>query len=458
MSRAPRANAANSLFCWVALGLLLALPLRAQEEAGEPEQPAYSGPAVLSRSSGSILRLPRESVRFRPMFGVNGVYDTSFAAVSVDEQGNQIQQNLTGVEGTAGILGFRRFRRGNVSADYRGNYRRYNQSQLFNGSDHLFALGYTHQVNRQVQFSLRQTAGTFQRGFFFPMALGTVTPDETNIPRDEIFDSRVYYSDSSADVTVRLSARSSVNMGGDAFVVRRKASALFGVTGGGARADYSRRMTRNVTLGAQYNFNKFNFTNSFGATDLHTVALNYGHRLGRRTELALSAGGMRVELQSLRSVPVDPVLEAILGIRSGIEAFYNVNYLPYASIRLTQGYRQGSLTVSASSGVTPGNGLLLTARQQQFNTNYTYTGIRRWNFGFGLYYSEMSAVTQQIGPFTTYGGGSGASYALGQGLHLNSRVDYRKFTVGGESNFLRSGVRFTVGLSYAPGDFPLTLW
>jgi hypothetical protein len=190
---------------------------------------------------------------------------------------------------------------------------------------------------------------------------------------------------------------------------------------------------------------------------VHTVGADFAFRLGRSWDLALRIGGARVETLGLRRVDVDPVIAAIIGRTSGIEAFYRVNYVPSMRGSLSRAFRRSTLSFNYSRGVSPGNGLYLTSRMEDAGIAYSHTAFRRWNVGVNLGYNSYSSLTQTMAQYTGYRGGGGVTCQINTWLHFVARYDARQHDAGGPlSNRLwQSG---SVGLAFSPGDLPLSLW
>ncbi len=260
-----------------------------------------------------------------------------------------------------------------------------------------------------------------------------------------------------ADLTYRKSARLSYNFGGDGFLVRRHSSSLYGVTGYRARGDVAYRTSRFATSGVAYDFTHYEFTKGFGGSDIHTLQFAQSFRMGRYWELAMRGGGSRVETLGLTVVTIDPAIAAIIGRSTGVEAIYRINWVPTADVKLTRSFHYASLSFGLNTGVTPGNGVLLTSRQQNAIAGFTYTGIRKLNIGLTGGYSSYSSLAQNIGKYSDYVGGGGLTYNLTRSVHLITRYDYRRYAVD-QSNFLRNTYRASIGLGFSPGDIPLSLW
>jgi hypothetical protein len=164
-----------------------------------------------------------------------------------------------------------------------------------------------------------------------------------------------------------------------------------------------------------------------------------------------------VETLGLARVAIDPVIAEIIGRSVGIAAIYRINWVPAAAATLTRNFHNAVLTFSYERGVTPGNGLYLTSRTESGGAGISYTGIRKWNLGATGSYGTYQSLTQDLGKYTGYSVGGGATYNLTKSLHFISRYDYRYYDVGNTS-LQRNTSRASIGLSFSPGDVPLALW
>jgi len=346
-----------------------------------------------------------------------------------------------------------------VGLDYRGSYHHYAKNSFYNGTEQSLSLIYNKQITRHLSYSLREAAGLYNRNFDIGRGVQLLDPNFSNLPTNEVFDGRTLYVMTMADVTYNKSARLSFNFGGDGFLIRRRSSSLYGVTGYRARGDMAYRTSRYATSGFVYDFSHYEYTKGFGGSDIHTVQLVQSFRLGRYWELGMRGGGSRVETLGLTQVTLDPVIAAIIGRSTGIEAIYRINWVPSANVILTRSLHQASLSFAFQTGVTPGNGVLLTSREQNATSSFTYTGIRKLNIGFNGGYSTYSSLAQNIGKYSGYLGGGGLTYNLTRSVHVVTRYDYRHYGVGQQQGaFLRNTYRASIGLGFSPGDIPLSLW
>lgn len=431
-------------------------PAPPQEEPPTPE-PQYGGPAILSRGGTSTLRVPTESIRIRPFVAVNGIYDTGITPVTVTPQGAIPNDASAGVEISAGLYGYHRWKSATLGLDYRGAYRDYAHNTYYNGTDQSLSLIYTKQALRRLSFTLRESAGLFSANFYSAGPYNLIDPTFSNTPTNDLFDGRTLYVSTMGDVTYQPSARLSFNFGGDGFVVRRRSSSLYGLTGYRARGDIAYRTSRFATTGVAYDFTHFEFTKGFGGSDIHTLALTQAYRFGRYWELSMRAGGSRVESLGLISVAIDPVIAAIIGRSQGIQTIYRINWVPAANMLLTRKFHYATLTFNYDRGVSPGNGVYLTTRQEIANGGFSYTGLRRLNIGLSGGHVLYGSLTQTVGDYSSFTGGGGFTYKVSGAFHLIARYDYRRYDIA-SAVFRRISYRATLGFGFSPKDVPLSLW
>ncbi len=421
------------------------------------QRPDYEGPTILSRGVGPVLLGGAEFVRIRPYLSVNGIYDTGLTPVSVDQQGQVPEKDLYGLEGQFGVGGYHNWRRTILGVDYRGTYRHYSQDTYYNSSDHSLSLGVTHQSSRSLVVSFRQAAGMHSRAFAPFGGIGFYDQNFAGVPANELFDGRTYYFSSMGDLTYLKGSRLSFNIGGSGLGVRRRSRQLTGVTGVSARGDMAYQLSPSSAIGLDYGFTHFAYTNSFGTSDIHSLAFNYAARLGRRWHFGVRAGASRIETLGLRRVALDPIVAAIIGASTGVEAFHRINYLPRGNASLSRSFERSTFSLGYSLGAGYGNGVYLTSQQQSVHAGYSYTASRRWSVSLSTNYDTIGSLSQNIGRYRSYAGGGGVSCRLTSIVHLVTRAEARQYEANG-TQFQRTTFRATVGLAFSPGDIPLSLW
>ncbi|MGC9947860.1 MAG: hypothetical protein ABSF64_15955 [Bryobacteraceae bacterium] len=434
-------------------------PQAATSQAATPQASSddeYSGPAILSRGETPVGQTVAP-IAFRPYIGVAGIYDTGLVPVSVTPTGQIPSTDLYGLEVNLGAYAYHVWKHTTLALDYKGDVREYSTS-YWDATDQFLSLILTHQPNKRVTFTLRTQTGLYSNNYFLASALGSLDSNYLQLPQNDIYDNRVVFAGVSGDLTYRLTHRLSFNLGGEGSLVRRQSSALYGMTSGVARGDLEYRMSRHSTLGVDYRFTYFQYTKGFGTTNIHSVGLNYSAQISPHVQLSARIGGARVQSSSLTEVTLDPALAALLGESEAVQAAYRLNYIPDTQVRLTDSFRRSQFTLAYLNQVIPGNGVYLTSRNNSVNANYSYAGVRHWNFGANGTYGRMTALVQTVGAYTSYGAGVGITRDMAKGLHAVLRLDSRHYDIASGALFNHNEYRMSLGVNFSPGDLPLVLW
>ena len=422
----------------------------------------YLGPGVLTRGAGDIGTRSGQDVDFRFYGDVSGLYDNGLEPYSVDSKGNLIAVNgLYGVQADLGAYGTHQWHTSALGLDYRGNFYDYVNDSKYSGSTHNLTLGYTYQKSRRLVFDFREVAGTSSLGYGGLGFYGTPgvqgVSDVVNQPTSFLFDSRTYYIQSSLDVNYILSPANIFTFGADGFFLRRQASGLAGLDGYNAHGTYQHRLSRTRTVGFTYERMFYDYPPAFGQSDINVAQVFFADRFSRSWTFSISAGAFQAEVKGIQQITLSPVVAALLGTSTGTQAFYRDNVYPDGRVALTGNFKTSTLTASYSQLATPGNGVYLTSRTSSATGYYSYTGIRKWNFGIGGGYSKLEAIGQGIKPYSGYNGGAGFTYGINRYLHIVGRYDARHQEIS-EYSFHATSYRATLGIAFSPGDIPLSLW
>ena len=399
-------------------------------------------------------------ISFRPFLEIAGVYDTGLTGVTVTPSGGIANSDSYGVEATAGISGAHSWKHTSLGLDYRGAYRHYTSQTFYDSSDQVLLLGLTHQFTRRVSMSLRESAGMFSGGFGLQGIPQTAQfdPSSNVTPTTDFYDNRTIYFTTGVNLIYQKGARLSFSFGGEGSLVRRRSTALYGVTVGQANADVQYRISRRSTLGATYRYTHYDYTGVLSDSDIHSAALTYATRLTRWWEISGYAGAARAESKFVRVVTLDPAIQALLGITTATALSYNVLYTPDVSVRISRTFRRGVLYGAASRGITPGNGLFLTSTATSLNGGYTFTGLRRWSFGANVAAERAKSFGNVNGRYNTTTGGFSASRQVLGPLHFVASASVRKYSSPDFTNYNRPVYDFRAGLGFTPGDVPLRIW
>jgi hypothetical protein len=419
----------------------------------------YLGPGILTRGAGDIGAHSGEQVDLRFFATAEAVYDNGIQPYSVDSKGNLIQVNgLYGVQGTVGAYGVHTWRRAQLGLNYRGLFRHYTNDSFYDGSDHHLELGYTYQPSKRIYFDMRAIAGTSSLGLNGPLVTYAPIPDSVVAqPTLLLFDSRTYYLESGMDVSILQSPRTIYTMGGMGYTVRRRGLGLINVNGYDLHGSVVHRLSRATSVGGNYTHLHFDFPGHFGEADINQYQGMVSHDFGRYWTLTVKAGLYQAEVQGLQQVALDPEVSALLGISAGIQAYYRKSTFPSGTAQLTRRFKNARIDLSYARTVTPGNGIYLTSRQQLAQGTLSYTGLQRWSLSLGGSYSTLSSIGQNIPGYAQTSGSGGATYRITGALHAVARYDARRQDIT-FVGYRRTGYRATVGLSFSPGNIPLSLW
>jgi hypothetical protein len=419
----------------------------------------YAGLGVLSHGAGDIGQHSGEQFDLRLFASANGIYDTGLQPFSLDSSGKLLQVNgLAGEEFALGAYGVHDWKRAQLGLDYKGDYRNYQGGSYYNGSDQSLRLGYSAQPTRKFTIDMRAIGGTSTVALAGPATNFAPTADSIVAqPTLLFFDSRTYYLESGLDASYLPTPRTTITVGGSGYFVDRHANGLVNSRGYTLNGSLMYRLSRDTVVGGAYVHQHYDFPGNFGQSDIDTYTARISHDFGRRWSSTLSAGAFTAEVTGLQTVSFNPVIAALLGVPTGIQAFYRKSIYPAGDARLQRKFRTSDLQLGYTVGVTPGNGVYLTSRQQSGYGTYSYTGVRKWAFSIGGIYGKLASIGQGIVPYTQKSGSAGATYKFLRSLSAVARVDARDQAVD-IHGYLRTSYRATVGLTFSPGTIPVSLW
>lgn len=414
----------------------------------------YLGPGILTRGAGDLGTRAGQDVDLRFFISATGIYDNGLQPFSVDTTGQLATVNgLYGTEVALGVYGVHNTAHSRLGLDYKGTYRYYPDSTFYNGTDQTLALGYTYRKSRHLSFDMRQTAGTVSQGAAFAGALPTVT-DSIVSPASLLFDNRMEYLQSTFDVNLIKSNRTTFTFGGDGFGVWRKATGLIGMKGYTLRGGAQYRVTRRTTIGATYEHSHYDFPKAFGESDINSFSGVFATQLSRAWTVKATGGAYQAEVQGLQQVAVDPAIAALFGVASTVQTFYRKSTFAQWGLTLTRRFQRANLSFDYQDSPSPGNGVYLTSRTQAATGAFSYTATRKWSFSASGGYSQLEGIGQNLPTYGQITGGAGAIYAITSPIHVLVRYDARNQELV-DAAFQRVTYRVTVGISFSPSDIPL---
>ena len=121
---------------------------------------------------------------------------------------------------------------------------------------------------------------------------------------------------------------------------------------------------------------------------------------------------------------------------------------------LSRKFHRANLSLSYQSGVSAGNGVVLTSRQDSGTASFNYMADRKWSFSATGGYSRLEGIGQSLQPFSQITGGAGITYSITRPIQLIARYDRRHQEII-NGIYLQDSYRATIGISFSPADIPL---
>ncbi len=418
----------------------------------------YTGPAVLSRAGRPIGRYLGAPLSFRFFATTAGHYSTDLTPVNL-ANGQVGRTDAYGGSVGAGIYGVRQGAHDSLGVDLHGNYNVYagaNHGQ-YDGANVRVGVNYARQTSARTAFELSASSGTYTNFSGLHQIVTTDPFPNLTDPTAETFNNRNSYYTGRAGFSYSASRRWSVAFSGGGSYYNRQSSALLDSKGLVASSSLMYSVSQRTGVGVSYGFARFTVSRDAGTTRSHSVALVLNRQIGPGWSASLSAGVYRADSNRLVAVALDPVLEALLGPQRVLEPTSQVNWGPAISASLNHVMRRSSASIYYSHGVSQGNSFIAIAASDSLGAHYSYTATSRLNVGLNARYLRHSGITQQGIRYESYGGGLGLNYRLISFIHFSAGVDYYRGAAGA-TNFSRDRVNVSVGLSFSPGELPLSLF
>jgi hypothetical protein len=438
--------------------LTIAATLVAQtttDDASSNPSTSYDGPNVMGRGPIRVGMIGAESVPISVSFIAAATYDTLLGGFRTDANGNLAPGGGSyGVEGGFSVTGQKRFRRAMLGISYTGGYNYFRTVTGFSGTNQALNLAYGRQLSRRVEMNWTNTASITNRILGNPLNQLGLGVDLVSVPVNELFDTRIYFLQSQMNVGYNFNSRWQVQLGGNGGAIRRQANSLADANIYGGSASLMYRWSRNTTIGGGYNYTAFNFGRSFGESGIHGLSINFAQNIGRSWQVSASISGQTIRTIGVRRVALDPVIAALLGSGSGVEAFDSRVRIGGYGLSIGRTYRRTNFALRADRTVVPGNGLMLTSVVNSQSVSAIYNAARKWNIVLGANRSKMTEIAgNTFGAFDVWGTQVGVSRNLTNEVSLNGTVEYRSFSLA-DSPLDRRGTRYLVGLSYSPTSLP----
>jgi hypothetical protein len=434
-------------------------------DSGAPVQ-EYTGPAVLSRSYSIGQPLVPEQVKWQESAGVSSIFDSGVTRQVNADGSLGPPSTLLGTQATWSMAGRHYFRRDQVSVSYSGNVSQYSGAGAYNGANNSIAVTYSHVLSRRLTLNLVGNGSIFsQNSVLENQPVGPETVANINLassPNIQIFDLGTKQFSSQADLTWQKTSRLSFSMGTSYFgidyssPVGSNSPSLRGMTGQQARGDVNYRLTRKMTVGSYYSFSHYVYPHGFGNTAMNTAGAIFSYAFDRTTQIRFRGGLSQIESVDLQTVPINPVIAALLGVSTGVIDAYTASKTSDFSVQFIKDFGHGATaSLAYAQGVSPGNGLFQASEQESISANFATKVFRVYSFSASMGRDSLSSVSQTVsqnlGKYQSEYGRISLNRAYRRGVGLSLALEYRYFDVTG-LGYVRNQLRITSGVTWSSGN------
>jgi len=427
---------------------------RSGPSVSDPNAPQqYAGPTVLSRSYSVNQSIMPRDLTWKESASVSSSYDTGLTQVAPNGgssseselQGTQIGWALSGGKVLGGHDQF--------GLNYSGGMTYYPGSSFYTGANHTLAANFSHVISKRLRLGVNVVGSDLSAN----SALQNLTPGPATIanvdlatsPGIAVVDTGSKQYTAAANLSWQLTGRLSFSFNGSTFGVTRNSAALYGVTGEQTGAQGTYRLTKKITVGGSYGYSEYVYPHGTGTSDTQSAGGIFSYALNSSTQLRFNGGLSRVESLGLQTVPLSPLIAALLGETTGIIDAYQTFRSTDVSAQLVRDFhRYGSLSFSYARGVTPGNGLFQTSEQESMSVGGNRKVLRDYRLSMSAGRDKLISVTQNLGQYTSeYASLSlGRSYKKGVGVSFS--VSYRHFEIASLSS-LKNQLSISSGFSWS---------
>ena len=429
--------------------LLLIVPFAAafaQDNNAEP--PAPSTPA----NPGPIVTLASEFLEndFVNFFAyTHGVYDSETPVLS---NSSVARQSGLGWDAGGGVNAFHRFRDGDVSLSYRGDYRDYSTTAFGSGTDQNLSLSYVKRLGRRWTAAVEVGAGIYYYGERFYGATGS-NPVELNP-----FSPETRFASASAMTTYQQTRRLSYTFTGGYSLLRYNYAGSFGFSSlsGSLAANY--RTTARTTLGGTYSYDHFGYQRNVGTGSGNSVGATLYHQFHSHWEVSLFGGVTRSDTSGIVTLPVSLIIngQTVTGFEVG--QYHRTSTFPSFTGTVTHNLRRMQLSASGGQSLSGGNGFYLASRNLYFRGVMSKPLSRRSVFSAYANSSRLTSVSNTV--TNSYESTSfGASYAQNLMRYIGADVTYAYVRYGTLRPFgATSDNHLAFGITFSSRSIPLTFF
>jgi hypothetical protein len=440
--------------------------------------------ALAGSSVPAQLRDPRTSDglqsvvnSIQPWLAVTGSYytDVNTTADTPGSVGRSI-----GVSG--GVSMMKSFKRTTFTLSYSGSGSRYlgkSESQTGWNPSNVVSLSIGTQLSRRLTLDFGEFAGASAGGFgitswgmpssangvvgsigvaggnsagggaTLPPGSSTTNPLQNNLVDTQYSSQMTYFSNSSGSLGVLLSKRTMLSFGGSAYLARRQGSSFTDSNGYTGNVGMSTYWTQRFSTNVGYSFTRIDYIKSIGSTNIQSVTVGAQYRISTRDSVGGSFGESFVNSQFLASLTLPPDIALLLGVPQ-VYFIENVSQkFLSGSVSYNHSFQHSALGISCSSGIVPGNDLLLLSRSESCGVFLSRPLTSRLSVSGVGGASRLTGLAQAGDRYDVYNVGLTFSYRFIGGLAFTAGGGYYDNEIK-PSSASTSSAYATAGLYWAP--------
>lgn len=419
----------------------------------------FGGPSILSRGTGGSGRTGANPVGFSVFAGASGTYTTNLSTLTRSSNASPLTtRDLFGLNGSAGIQGYKSDERSSTSVDANIIYSWVKARDVSRGLSESLAFSHSRQLTRRVMWYFGANGQSTNRSLQFANARYSPEPlPDLSTAQEEIFDTRNTRANIGTGFSFQKSARLSFSAQGGAFGNERRSKYLVDSRGfmGSGSVQYS--LTRRQSIGASFAYGTFYFPGTYGESRYYSPQAFYNVDLNRVWSFSVSAGFFRAHIDRLTVVQLDPFIAELTGQRTVLE-IYNGDTTGFSGGASLRGnYHRWGISMTASRGLAPGNGIYMTSERSSLVLGVNHTLGRKATFSAYAGASQMKALSQTLGNARFYYAGTSFGYRLNSYLNFSSSLGVYRTQAAGQLIKL-DRLTASAGIYFSPGELPLHLF
>lgn len=276
----------------------------------------------------------------------------------------------------------------------------------------------------------------------------------STLPTNEPFSNGLKFSDSVVNLTYQKTRRLSFS-GSIEGSLMRQSTPNIGTNSGILRGDVAYRLTRRSTVALDCSLSRFSYT-TFGSADVEGAAVDYTWRATKSVDVALQVGMDHSGSVALAIVPIDPAIAALIGEGTGIQVADRASNTPRMNALVTKRWHHASANVNYLRGISPGNGLVLTSKQESLTAGLHYSFGKNWTASVqgGRTTLEQLAAA---GSYAQYTVSSSFSRVIRPGVQAVGRFEVRPVNYVGPQGLNRTFYLAEIGFAFSPSQIPIAL-